>query len=186
MKAGKYICLLYCSYCVTCIHAQVTDTLIWQPEKTLSWADYKGIPDRESHYAALTHAEIRYKVSMQRSLAKFEFATFFLKKESWTKHTQDPLLLKHEQVHFDIAELHKRRFIELLYSRQFSYDGFETAIKRLGDSINLARQKMDDEFDADVSNMRDYMKINRWHRQVGEALDRLKSYHRNSLLIALK
>lgn len=181
-------CILFAAFLsfFTVLKAQVTDTLLWQSERVLNWSDYKGIPDGESHYSALTHAEIRYKVSMQRSLAKFDFATFFFKKTSWTKHTQDPLLLKHEQIHFDIAELHKRQFIQLLYNRQFSYNGFEKEVKKLGDSVNMARHRMDDAFDADVSNMRDNMKINRWHKQIGEALNRLQTYDRSSILITLK
>ncbi len=168
------------------LKAQKTDTIVWQPERSLNWMDYKGIPDQESHYSALTHAEIKYKVSMQRSFAKFDFATFFLKKTSWTKHTQDPLLLKHEQIHFDIAELHKRLFIEILSNRTFFYQGLETEVKRLGDSINTARHRMDNEFDIDVANMRDHIKVNRWSRLITDAMDRLRSYNRNSILIALQ
>ena len=123
---------------------------------------------------------------MQHSFAKFDFVTLFLKKTSWTKHTQDPLLLKHEQVHFNIAELHKRLLIEILYTRNLAYTGFETEVKRLGDSVNVARHRMDNEFDADVSNMRDHMKVNNWQRKITEAIDRLKAYDRNSILIALK
>jgi hypothetical protein len=59
-------------------------------------------------------------------------------------------------------------------------------VKRLGDSVNVARHRMDDAFDADVSNMRDNMKINKWYRQIEEMLNRLKAYDRNSILIALK
>ena len=186
MKIGVSIIILLCAVCMHSVHAQVADTLLWQPERTLNWMDYKGVPDQQSHYTALTHAEIRYQVSMQRSFAKFDFATLFLKKTSWTKHTRDPLLLKHEQVHFNIAELHKRVFIEILYTRHLSYTGFETEVKRLGDSVNVARHRMDDAFDADVSNMRDNMKINKWYRQIEEMLNRLKAYDRNSILIALK
>jgi hypothetical protein len=186
MKIGIGIFILSCHFFSCTVNAQVADTVLWQSDKSLHWMDYKGAPDYHSHYDALTHSEIKYKVSVHRALARFDFVTFFMKKSSWTKHSQDPVLLKHEQIHFNVAELHKRLFIQILYTRNLYRDGFESQVKRLGDSINTARNKMDDEFDADVSNTRDVMKINKWNREVNDALDRLKAYNRNSILIAIR
>lgn len=186
MKTGISIFILV-SHVFSCsVSAQVTDTLPWQSGRDLRWMDYRGVPDRESHFSALTYSEIKYKVSVHSTIARFDFSTLFMKKSSWTKHSQDPVLLKHEQIHFNIAELHKRLLIQLLDTRSLHFAGFESEVKRLGDSINIARRKMDDEFDTDVSNMRDVMKINKWNREVADALDRLKAYNRSSILVALR
>lgn len=167
-------------------NAQVADTIPWQSKQTLSWTDYKGLPDAQSHFTALTHAEIKYKVTVHRSLARFEFVTFFMKKSSWTKTTRDPVLLEHEQIHFNIAELHKRMMMQVLNTREFSFNGFEATIKNIGDSINLLRHNMDNAFDADVANMRDNIRVNKWKKDIAEALDRLRLYDRNNIFIAFK
>jgi hypothetical protein len=82
--------------------------------------------------------------------------------------------------------LHKRLFVEILSNRTFFYQGLEAEVKRVGDSINMARHRMDNEFDSDVANMRNHIKVNRWSRLITDAIDRLRSYNRNSILIALQ
>ncbi len=167
-------------------NAQVADTIPWQSKQTLTWTDYKGLPDKESHFTALTHAEIKYKVTVYKTLARFEFVTLFMKKSSWTKTKRDAVLLEHEQIHFNIAELHKRKMMEILSTEKFSYNGFEATIKSIGDSINLLRHRMDNAFDADVANMYDNILVNKWKKDIGEALDRLRLYDRNNIFISFK
>lgn len=62
---------------------------------------------------------------MIKGLVRFDFANLFLKKASWTKNNTNLVLLQHEQIHFDIAEFHKRLLIGLLYTRDFSSHSFE-------------------------------------------------------------
>ncbi len=161
------------------------DTLVWNRGAELKWSDFKGIPDKQSHYAALTHAEIRYTVTMIKGLVRFDFANLFLKKASWTKNNTNLFLLQHEQIHFDIAELHKRLLIELLYIRDFKSKYFERDVKLLGDSINAARNKMDEQFDQDVLYSEDRNRLVRWQNKINKELDRLKSYDRNIILVKL-
>lgn len=167
-------------------NAQVADTIPWQSKQTLSWTDYKGLPDEQSHFTALTHAEIKYKVTVYKTLARFEFVTLFMKKSSWTKTKRDAVLLEHEQIHFNIAELHKRKMMEILSTEKFSYNGFEATIKSIGDSINLLRHRMDNAFDADVANMYDNILVNKWKKDIEEALDKLRLYDRNNIFISFK
>ncbi|MBL0883380.1 MAG: hypothetical protein IBJ16_08575 [Chitinophagaceae bacterium] len=166
------------------VHAQ-QDTLVWNAGAELKWSDFKGIPDKRSHYAALTHAEIRYTVTFFKGLARFDFSNIFLKKASWTKNNTNLDLLQHEQIHFDIAELHKRLFIGLLYTRDFRNHNFEKEVKLLGDSINIARNKMDEQFDQDVLYINDRNRLVKWQTKINKELDRLKSYDRNSILLKL-
>ncbi len=179
-----FIALLILTFSNTVANAQ-QDTLVWNRGAALKWSDFKGIPDKESHYAALTYAEIRYTVTMIKGLARFDFANLFLKKASWTKNNTNLVLLQHEQIHFDIAELHKRLLIELLYTRTFKSKYFERDVKLLGDSINAARNKMDEQFDQDVLYSDDKNRLVKWQNKINKELDRLKSYDRNSILVKL-
>ena len=180
----RSIALLLLIFSNTVANAQ-QDTLVWNRGAALKWSDFKGLPDKQSHYAALTHAEIRYTVTMIKGLARFDFANLFLKKASWTKNNTNLVLLQHEQIHFDIAELHKRLLIELLYTRTFKSKYFERDVKLLGDSINAARNKMDEQFDQDVLYSDDKNRLVKWQNKINKELDRLKSYDRNSILVKL-
>ncbi|MEN9298993.1 MAG: hypothetical protein RLZZ429_1306 [Bacteroidota bacterium] len=180
----RSIALILLIFSNTVANAQ-QDTLVWNRGAGLKWSDFKGIPDKQSHYAALTNAEIRYTVTMIKGLVRFDFANLFLKKTSWTKNNTNAVLLQHEQIHFDIAELHKRVLIELLYTRDFRSHNFEKEVKLLGDSINVARNKMDEEFDQDVLYSDDRNRLVKWQNKINKELDRLKSYDRNSILVKL-
>lgn len=169
----------------TTVSVAQQDTVLWNQGSELKWSDFKGIPDKESHYAALTHAEIRYQVTMIKGLARFDFANLFLKKASWTKNNTNLILLQHEQIHFDIAELHKRILISLLYTRDFRASSFEKDVKLLGDSINTERNKMDESFDQNVLHFSDRNRLVKWQTKITRELDRLKAYDRNSILIKL-
>jgi hypothetical protein len=172
-------------FLTTTVSVAQQDTVLWNQGSELKWSDFKGIPDKESHYAALTHAEIRYQVTMIKGLARFDFANLFLKKASWTKNNTNLFLLQHEQIHFDIAELHKRLLISLLYTRDFRGSTFEKEVKSLGDSINTARNMMDENFDQDVLHFTDRNRLEKWQAKINRELDRLKAYNRNSILIKL-
>lgn len=179
-----FISFLLLIFSNTVANAQ-QDTLVWNRGAELRWSDFKGIPDKQSHYSALTHAEIRYSVTMIKGLVRFDFANLFLKKASWTKNNTNFILLLHEQIHFDIAEFHKRLLIELLYTRDFRSHNFEKEVKQLGDSINAARNRMDEQFDQDVLYFGDRNRLVKWQNKISKELDRLKSYDRNSILIKL-
>jgi hypothetical protein len=184
-NAMRILLLLQLFLLMKTVSVAQQDTLLWDPRSELKWSDFKGIPDKQSHYAALTHAEIRYQVTMIKGLARFDFANLFLKKASWTKNNTNLILLKHEQIHFDIAELHKRLLINLLYTREFRAATFEKEVKLLGDSINKARSIMDDSFDQDVLHFTDRNRLDKWGTKINRELDRLKAYDRNSILIKL-
>ncbi|MNY55638.1 hypothetical protein D3C86_1916320 [compost metagenome] len=64
--------------------------------------------------------------------------------------------------------------MEILSTEKFSYNGFEATIKSIGDSINLLRHRMDNAFDAEVANMQDNILVNKWKKEIGEALDKLR------------
>lgn len=181
---NKLISFLLLFFLTVVANAQ-QDSLLWDQDSTLRWSDFKGSPDPQSHFSALTHAEIRYKVTMVKGLVRFDFVNLFLKKNSWTKNATSQALLKHEQVHFDIAELHKRLMISLLYTRNLRRYNFEREVKQLGDSINAIRNQMDDAFDKEVLPIAGEKGILKWQLKIDQELKRLKAYDRNSFLVKL-
>lgn len=91
-----------------------------EPEKVyweqdgLSWKDFKAAPDHSSRFDANTNAGLSFSwgLSNENGLMGFtyEVTSYFNPAQSWIKpasHTE--YLLKHEQLHFDITELHARK-----------------------------------------------------------------------------
>lgn len=100
------------------------DVLVWSKNSPLQWSDFKA----ESHPAAFedAHSVIKYRYTWTVNSEKMgsevvffieniELFTEFHRLLSWVKiPNANHALLKHEQGHFDLAELVKRENLEKL------------------------------------------------------------------------
>lgn len=91
------------------------NTLPWAWELRLAWSDFHGAPDATSHFAAVTWSGIRYQLQCTGDTLTYAVLAVFDPARSWAKPElvrrpyASTLILQHEQVHFDIAELLARR-----------------------------------------------------------------------------
>lgn len=92
----------------------------WDEDRPLSWDDFEGEPDEGSEYHANTGYGIdfdyEYGVGENEDgcyiVFRINATAYFNKTSSWVKGERGEDLLKHEQKHFDIAEIYKRKLIE--------------------------------------------------------------------------
>jgi predicted secreted Zn-dependent protease len=80
----------------------------WTVQKRLSWDDFAGNPAPNNQHHALTSTNMEMKVKCENNQLKFKVDAVFNPKESWTRNKSSALLLAHEQLHFDLTELHAR------------------------------------------------------------------------------
>ena len=100
----------------------------------------------------------------------FEIFTFFDPRESWVKSEKKSAdLLKHEQLHFDIAELFARRLKKRLDKAPFTTDNY---------------QRLTDDIFAEVLNEMDVIH-NRYDHETRHGIE-LKIQHKWSTMIERK
>lgn len=87
----------------------LVDQVLWSPDRRLSWEDFKANPDAENPHHALTAANLAVNAQCQQNGFSYQVSCVFLPTQSWTKNTESEKLLKHEQLHFDLTEVHARR-----------------------------------------------------------------------------
>ncbi|WP_397363258.1 hypothetical protein [Olleya sp. R77988] len=100
------------------LQSDAIEEMSWSEGYRLSWADFKGTPNPDTDAVAVTASGITFSYSINkfRSNQKIQgFKTlvkaFFYPEHSWCKSEEvDPHVLGHEQLHFDITELHARIF----------------------------------------------------------------------------
>ena len=95
----------------------LVDQVRWSPDRRLSWEDFKALPDEENAHHALTAANLAVNARCLDSGFSYQVSCVFLPTQSWTKNTKSKKLLKHEQLHFDLTEVHARQLrkkLELL------------------------------------------------------------------------
>ena len=82
--------------------------LTWSPERRLSWEDFQGSPDDANPHHALTAANLAVNASCRQDGFSYQVNCVFLPTESWSKNKKSEKLLEHEQLHFDLTEVHAR------------------------------------------------------------------------------
>ena len=80
----------------------------WPQHPRLTWDDFKASPPKSASYpSAVSDTGFRYQLVRRNGLLDIEAAAFFSPGGSWVKPDgKTPELLRHEQGHFDMAELY--------------------------------------------------------------------------------
>ena len=91
-------------------HAQ-SSGFVWPQHSRLTWDDFKASPPKSSSYpSAVSDTGFKYQLVCRNGLLDIDVAAFFSPGGSWVKpDNKTPELLRHEQGHFDMAELYALR-----------------------------------------------------------------------------
>ena len=87
-------------------------TIAWRDNYGLTWADFKGKIEPDIDAVAVTTSGIIFSFSVNQSNAQFvgfsaEAEAYLYPEKSWYfKSKSEDHILAHEQLHFDITELH--------------------------------------------------------------------------------
>lgn len=84
------------------------DYIIWDESRPLSWEDFRGVVNDASHADAATAIHISAKPYLQKKKIYYVVDACFVPDKSWSREESETLL-RHEQLHFDLAELYARK-----------------------------------------------------------------------------
>ena len=106
------------------------EKIAWDSRSKITWDDYKGKVDMSFDDKAMTIWEIYYDfVDVENGFA-FNVHALFDTKKSWShKPHQSADLLKHEQGHFDIAEIYTRKFRQKIHDLKMKNKTLEQDLK---------------------------------------------------------
>ncbi|PQB04761.1 DUF922 domain-containing protein [Aureitalea marina] len=155
------------------------DKILWSEERKLTWEDFRGTPQSWGTYVASTSSGISFSYSIgvrggQLDL-KYSVESNFYPQSSWYNPDEvNDYILRHEQTHFDISELHARIFRKVLSETAFDLDP-QDELSDLYEEVEQARRAMQQLYDkeTDHSNIREAEE--RWVRYVG---DRMAEFER--------
>ena len=113
------------------------DAIVWSRESFLTWSDFKAEPNSATYEDS--HSSIKYRYTWTVDSDKVENQVVFLIENiniftelhsflSWVRMNQaNNALLKHEQGHFDLAEMIKRDHLKkiqnIFYNKHFPTRG---------------------------------------------------------------
>lgn len=180
--------MLICVCSITCLILSFGDgnnppeaenRIEWRSDVRLVWNDFEGIPNGFSTYKAITNTRMKLEpIRVTRDSLVYVVTTYFNKDLSWSREKTSVDLLRHEQLHFDIAEWVNRMIRSKCVKLNLSdiepdykalnriFDHYSAAVL---DSINLL-------YDHDTKHGADLLNQLRWERKVNDGLEALNRY----------
>jgi hypothetical protein len=151
-------------------HAQ-ENIIVWNESAPLQWLDFTGTVNAGSPFDAESFAEVRYSYKFNNSNDfHFEVVANFDKKTSWCKKEyRTQALLKHEQLHFDIAALYSKKLKEAFDNYRYSND-YENEINQIFNQQKNDYHAMQKKYDEETSHSLNKEKQNDWEKFIFEQL----------------
>lgn len=170
-------------FLVLCCFLYVQDepVMSWNDSHKLSWEDFKGKPNYQKSAVAITASGISFGFSTKETDSKVvSFATevfcHFYPEKSWYKPNRaDNHVLGHEQLHFDITELHVRKFRYRISQLKVS-NSIKTQLRNLNKSINKELAIMQNKYDAESDYSRHFENQAKWKTYIAIELEKFSKY----------
>lgn len=176
MKVYKLLSLF--SLIIT-INSYAQDTINWRANYKLKWQDFQGKPDTNSIYSAVSNPVIKYKLRADEDGFNVEVFCYLIKGNSWARYKTNDTLLKHEQGHFDIAELFARKLRKLFSEYKFNYKTVGTDIEKIFVVNKKERTRVDLLYDKETNFSKNSKKQFYWNNKIKAELLKLKKYSLN-------
>lgn len=175
-----YIRFLFLFFVVQ-LSAQKEPTIAWDKNTPLTWADFKDTPNANTDAAALTASGITFGFSIQRTDGiptsfKTTVECLFYPNKSWYRpDVSNAHILKHEQMHFNITELHTRLFRQQLRKVRVS-SNLRNELNALYKSINETLAVMQNQYDAETNHSINKEKQKEWETFILTELKKSEAY----------
>jgi hypothetical protein len=154
LLASAVVALL--SFSLPPAHAQTIKggTLHWSANRPLVLSDFQGRPRPNEAHAALTSATVVAQVACKSNKFTGSVQAAFDPSRSWVRDpaTVTAKLLRHEQLHFDIAEVYARRLRQKLTGSQIPCAQLGPTFERLSNGIYADWEKAEDQYDRDTNH----------------------------------
>lgn len=161
------------------LERQIADRqgITWSGNRPLTWNDFKGpIVNPDDAEAAHLEYGLFYGVRCTGRTLRFEVLPAMLPRDSWVKRSviespaDNARTLKHEQTHFDLAEVHARKM------RKFFAGLYEPCLRSnedlaaLADGLIKAEAAEQTRYDEETRNGREADRQQAWNADVAARL----------------
>ena len=139
----------------------------WNDDLQLQWTDFNGRPTQGTTVVAVTASGLSFGFSTKMSETRLvEYTSFvdahFYPDKSWyIKERANSIILDHERLHFDITELHARKFRQRIAQTKFDLRISEQ-MERIHTTINDELRQMQQKYDLETNHSQHVVKQKEW------------------------
>ena len=151
------------------------DTLYWSSARKLNWNDFKGNPTNEVYAAQSNCAFAQSIIPIVENGAGIFYISVragFFKESSWVRKDQNtPVILLHEQLHFDIAEWQIRQLRKEIASANLNLGNYLIKINSLYNEAWNRYNAIQNEYDTETDHGTIPEDQEKWAKKVEMALN---------------
>lgn len=179
MRLSKIISLLVALLFTHSVNAQL---ILWSRERPLIWDDFKGKKPqhKRKRSIATTNSMVWHKMSKEGDSIVVNVAAMFNTEKSWKKNVRlSTYVLKHEQIHFDIAELYARKLRKSIaeYTLRYGYDAFAAhELHKMFEHNRAQRRRCQRRYDRQTNHSRRREEQEKWNADIARKLNELNTY----------
>lgn len=163
--------LLFFLLAGTCFSQSTIEELVkWDKNRKLTWEDYKAAPDTIGGFAASTTTYLNVDYTFTQNGYSFKIHSSFSKTRSWGLN-KTPYILKHEQGHFDIAEIFARKLYKQMKEYRFNKKTYRQDLTAMYDKIVAEKSKMQDEYDRETNHSINKANQKEWQKKIEDMLE---------------
>lgn len=152
-----------------------SDTIFYNPDKPLKWADFRGTTPNRSRYAASIFTSFAYEGNAVFKGLFLEvtltFSVFMVKDMSWKKaEANNAYSLAHEQLHFDIVQVIVNRFKNHLLTTELSIEDYDSQIQYQFIEFFRKMNKLQKSYDDETNHGLNSVAQSEWQESIKKEL----------------
>ncbi len=149
----------------------------WCEGDQLKWNDFKGRVPAMSSSAAQTAYEIGFDIDMDGREFEFIVTCNFLPHKSWVrKKDANDHILRHEQLHFDIAEIYARKMRKELKETHITVNNLQSKADKIYEKNWNALTKMQRDYDRETNHSINKKEQAEWDAKITKLLEENLKY----------
>ena len=159
---------------------QSSEKIFWKENQKLTWQNFNGKSVPSAGFVASTNSGIsfQYSYSIKNNdvTVNFTVQSFFDPSDSWYMPEKvNDHILKHEQAHFDISEIHARLLRKNLEGKKFT-KRVKLEVETIYNQVEQKRRAMQTKFDAETDHSRLKEKEAFWQQYIAKQLSEYESW----------
>jgi hypothetical protein len=150
------------------------DYIPWNTERKLTWEDFLAETPGNTSDAALTTTYIGFSFSKNRDVITYKIECKFQKSRSWGR-VKTEYILKHEQGHFDIAEIFARKLnkeLKAYLAKSNNHEGLNPIYSK----IMQEKRDMQQLYDKESNHSIYKVKQAEWNEKIEDLLDEYEEF----------
>ena len=152
-------------------------SIIWTKGRKLSKSDFKALINPQSNIVSETAVNIIIQpYTLKKGKYQYQVLAIFYKNKAWlTSYSTD--VLKHERLHFDIAELYAREMRKKIHATQLSNGKvLESDYRKIHKQLFREYENFQKEYDSQTNHSLNKAPQKNWVTIITNKLSNLEKY----------